>query len=98
MDCKNCDAVVEVKERLASVDAKLEVYNQLLEHHIKRTDELQDFVSNQQSSNMAILDKVIAQSDKNQAALNRQLKITIGIFTAIAALITALAAWMGSAA
>ena len=90
----NCDGLQDVKEHLSNIDGKLEVYNKLLEHHIMRTDELQDFVRDQSVNNTAIIDKIIAQSNANQAALNKQLKISIGVFTAIAALVTALAAWL----
>jgi hypothetical protein len=92
----SCEGLGEVKERLAGIDARLEVYNKLLEHHIQRTDELQDFVASQQSNSTAVLDKVIEQSNRNQEALNKQLKISVGIFAAIAALVTALAAWISA--
>lgn len=89
-----CEGLQDVKEHLANIDGKLDVYNQLLEHHIRRTDQMEDFVKEQQENNNKIIDKIIAQSDKNQAALNRQLKIALGIFAALAALVTALAAWL----
>jgi hypothetical protein len=92
----SCEGLGEVKERLAGIDARLEVYNKLLEHHIQRTDELQDFVAAQQANSTLVLDKVIEQSNRNQEALNKQLKISVGIFAAIAALVTALAAWISA--
>jgi hypothetical protein len=40
--------------------------------------------------------KAMLQSNKdNQAALNRQLKIALGLFAALAALVTAFSAFMG---
>jgi hypothetical protein len=90
----SCEGLQDVKEHLAHIDGKLEVYNQLLEHHIKRTDQMEDFVRDQQKNNNKIIDKIIEQSNANQVALNKQLKIALGIFAALAALVTALAAWL----
>lgn len=90
----NCDGLQDVREQLSNIDGKLEVYNKLLEHHIRRTDQMEDFVKEQQSNNNKIIDKIIEQSNKNQAALNRQLKLSLGVFAALAALVTALAAWL----
>lgn len=93
-----CEGLQDVKEHLANIDGKLDVYNQLLEHHIRRTDQMEDFVKEQQTNNNKIIDKIIAQSNVNQTALqtalNRQLKISIGVFAALAALVTALASWL----
>lgn len=89
-----CEGLQDVKEHLANIDGKLDVYNQLLEHHIRRTDQMEDFVKEQQNNNNKIIDKIIAQSNVNQTALNKQLKISIGVFAALAALVTALASWL----
>ena len=90
----SCEGLQDVKEHLAKIDGKLEVYNQLLDHHIKRTDQMEDFVRDQQKNNNKIIDKIIEQSNTNQAALNKQLRIALGIFAALAALVTAFAAWL----
>jgi hypothetical protein len=90
----SCDGLQDVKEHLSNIDGKLEIYNQLLEHHIKRTDQMEDFVRDQQENNNKIVDKIIEQSNANQAALNNQLKIALVIFAALAVLVTALAAWL----
>ena len=90
----SCEGLQDVKEHLAKIDGKLEVYNQLLEHHIQRTDQMEDFVRDQQKNNNKIIDKIIEQSNANQIALNKQLKIALGIFAALAALVTAFAAWL----
>lgn len=89
-----CEGLQDVKEHLSNIDGKLDVYNQLLEHHIRRTDQMEDFVKEQQNNNNKIIDKIIAQSNVNQTALNKQLKISIGVFAALAALVTALASWL----
>lgn len=90
----NCDGLQGVKEHLSNIDGKLEVYNKLLDHHIRRTDQMEDFVKEQQDNNNKIIDKIIEQSNKNQTALNRQLKISLGIFAALAVLVSSLAAWL----
>jgi septal ring factor EnvC (AmiA/AmiB activator) len=89
-----CEGLQGVKEHLANIDGKLEAYNKLLDHHIRRTDQMEDFVKEQQSNNNKIIDKIITQSNVNQASLNKQLKISLGIFAALAVLVSALAAWL----
>jgi hypothetical protein len=90
----SCEGLQDVKEHLSNIDGKLEVYNKLLDHHIRRTDQMEDFVKEQQSNNNRIIDKIILQSNVNQASLNKQLKISLGIFAALAVLVSALAAWL----
>jgi hypothetical protein len=86
----NCDGLQEVKERLASIDGKLEVYNQLLEVHIEATKVLKDDVANQRSNTNDIIKLVFEESEKNRNAMNRQLKIALGVFAALAVLVGAL--------
>jgi hypothetical protein len=93
----NCEGLQDVKERLASIDGKLEVYNKLLEVHIEATNILKEDVAEQRTQTTDIIKLVFEQSDKNQNALNRQLKISVGIFAGIATIITALAAWLNYA-
>jgi len=92
----SCEGLGEVKERLAGIEGKLEVYNKLLEVHIEATNILKEDVAEQRTQTTDIIKMVFEQSDKNQAALNRQLKLSIGVFAAIAALVTALAAWISA--
>ena len=93
----NCEGLQDVKERLASIDGKLEVYNRLLEVHIEATNILKEDVAEQRTQTTDIIKLVFEQSEKNQNALNRQLKISVGIFAGIATIITALAAWLNYA-
>jgi hypothetical protein len=93
----NCEGLQDVKERLASIDGKLEVYNKLLEVHIEATNLLKDDVAEQRTQTTDIIKLVFEQSEKNQNALNRQLKISVGIFAGVATIITALAAWLNYA-
>jgi hypothetical protein len=90
----NCEGLQDVKEKLASIDGKLEVYNKLLEVHIEATNILKEDVAEQRTQTTDIIKMVFEQSEKNQNALNRQLKISVGIFAGIATIITALAAWL----
>jgi hypothetical protein len=92
----SCEGLGEVKERLAGIEGKLEVYNKLLEVHIEATNILKEDVAEQRTQTTDIIKMVFEQSDKNQAALNRQLKLSIGVFAAIAGLVTALAAWISA--
>jgi len=86
----NCDGLQEVRERLASIDGKLEVYNKLLEVHIEATNILKDDVANQRSNTNDIIKLVFEESEKNRNAMNRQLKIALGVFAALAILVGAL--------
>jgi hypothetical protein len=70
--------------RTAASEARLEVMEELVKGQLERNNQ--------------VIDKVFEQSDKNQAAMNRQLKIVIGVVAAVSGLVTALASWISSGA
>lgn len=94
-----------VKEDISEIKTDIREIKLDVAEHIARTaasearlEVMEDLVKGQLERNNQIVDKVFEQSDKNQAALNRQLKISIGVFAAVATLVTALAAWLTHAA
>jgi chromosome segregation ATPase len=94
-NCANLkDDIQEIKEDIKEIKADLSQHMARTAASEARLEVMEELVKNQLSRNNEIIDKVFDQSDKNQKALNKQLMISIGVFSAIAALVTALAAWI----
>lgn len=93
---KECEMNEKCEARLDSIEKQLVRYNTSLEHHIKRTDELQDFVKAQAENNEKVLNLVVKQAEVARKDNMKVIKISLGIFAAIAALVTALAAWLAN--
>ncbi len=55
---------------------------------------LKDFVKSAMDNQQKNFDAMLKSNASNQAALNKQLKIAMGILAGVAAIITALAAWL----
>jgi hypothetical protein len=77
-----------------------EIKDDLAEHMARsaaceaRQDMLEDFAKQAMSNQQENFKLMLASNEKNQAALNKQLKIALGVFAALASLVTAAAAWL----
>lgn len=99
---ENC---ASLREDITEIKADIKDIKADVAEHIRRTalsegrlELMEDLVKGQLERNNEIIDKVFAQSATNQEALNRQLKLSLGLFAAIATLITAIGAWLNAGA
>lgn len=90
--------ITEIKQDIKEIKVDLAAHMSRTAASEARLEVMEDLVKGQLERNNQIIDKVFEQSDKNQAALNRQLKLSLGLFAAIATLITAIGAWLNAGA
>jgi hypothetical protein len=90
--------ITEMKQDIREIKEDLSIHMSRTAASEARLEVMEELVKGQLDRNNQIIDKVFEQSDKNQAALNRQLKLSIGVFAAISVLVSALAAWLNAGA
>lgn len=91
---------LDVKEALGEIKEDIKEIKQDINEHIRRTaaaeariDMMEEFVKAQAASQEKVLNIIVQQAEKARIDQGNIIKITLGIFTAIAALVSALAAW-----
>jgi hypothetical protein len=82
--------------RLRAIEDTLLRLTITVEEHTAGTKELREFVKESSDRNDKFLELTIKQSEQARKDQMRLIKISLGIFGAVAALVTALAAWLSS--
>jgi hypothetical protein len=91
----------EIKEDISEIKSDIKEIKEDLSQHMSRTaanearlELMETFLQKQVETNNNTMQQFIEQSKQNSLALNKQLKLALGVFAALAALVTALAAWL----
>ena len=91
----------QIKEDISEIKSDIKEIKEDLSQHMSRTaanearlELMETFLQKQVETNNMTMQQFIEQSKQNAVALNKQLKLALGIFAALAALVTALAAWL----
>lgn len=85
--------IQEIKGDIKDIKVDLSEHMSRTAANEARIEMMEEFAKTALINQQANFNAMLKSNKDNQAALNRQLKIALGVFAAIAALVTALAAW-----
>jgi septal ring factor EnvC (AmiA/AmiB activator) len=95
------DDIQEIKEDTRAIKADIDAIKEDVAEHIARTAALEarqgmfeQFLGKLVDSQQKNFESIVMANEKNQSAMNRQLKISLGVFAALSALVSGLAAWL----
>jgi DNA anti-recombination protein RmuC len=99
--CDQTKTIDRIEEKLDEVrDDISEIKGDLREHmsrtlaNEKRIELIEDITTKALDNSQKNLEAILRANKDNQNALNKQLKIALGVFAGLAALVSALAAWI----
>jgi cob(I)alamin adenosyltransferase len=100
MVSKSCD-IQDVKEDITEIKSDIREIKQDLATHMSRTnlneqriEHMEEFAKSALVSQQENFRLMLQSNKDNQTAMNRQLKIVIGVFAALATLVTAFASFV----
>lgn len=86
----NNDDFQRLENKVDKIDEKLETYNQTLITHTSRQDVMESFVKESQTNMQKNFELMLQSNEKHQKNMIKVIVVSIGIFSAIAGLVTAL--------
>jgi polyhydroxyalkanoate synthesis regulator protein len=90
MTCENKDTILEIKSDIHDIKENLAEHMSRTAANEARLELMENFLQKQVETNNQTMQQFIEQSKENSTALNKQLKIALGLFSALAVLIAAL--------
>lgn len=85
----------DIKEDIGEIKGDLREHMSRTAANEARIEIMEDFAKTALQTQQENFKAMLQSNKDNQAALNRQLKIALGLFAALAALVTAFSAFMG---
>jgi hypothetical protein len=99
--CDQTKTIDRIEEKLDEVKEDIgEIKGDLREHmsrtlaNEKRIELIEDITTKALDNSQKNLEAILRANKDNQVALNKQLKLALGVFAGLAALVSALAAWI----
>jgi|688.fasta_scaffold1172353_2 hypothetical protein len=94
MTCENKDSILEIKSDIKDIKENLSEHMARTAANEARLELMEKYVMEQSKENQTLVkqmgQQLISQVDKQASQSNKQLKLTLGLFTALAVLIGAL--------
>jgi len=86
--------ISEIKEDIKEIKQDLNLHMQRTAANETRIEMMEEFVKTQATQQEKVLNIIVDQSEKARTDTMKVIKISLGIFGALATLVTALAAWL----